>query len=104
MTGALPESVRFLIGGPRFGLSQRGRRGMIRQSRSGFPQHGHFGFTDSTASTLHRERDRTILQSPRSVSHPGGMPAISRGLSEATPQVSDTSPPTPEGVEFIRKF
>ena len=93
ITEALVESVRFLIGGPRFGLSQRDRRVMIRQNRIGFPEHEHFGFANSTASTFHserdlqRERDRSILQSPRSVSHPGGIPAISRGLSEqrATP-------------------
>ena len=60
---------------------------MIRRSPIGFQEHGHFGFANSTASTLHREMDRSILPSPRSVSHPGGMPAISRGLSEqrATP-------------------
>ena len=36
ITKALAESVRFLIGDPRFGLSQYGRRGMIRQSPIGF--------------------------------------------------------------------
>ena len=52
ITDAFAESVRFLIGGLRFGLSQRGRRGMIRQSPIGFPQHGHVGFANSTGSDL----------------------------------------------------
>ena len=52
MTDALLGSLRFPIGGPRFGLSQRRRRGMIRQNCIGFPQQGHFGFPDSTASDL----------------------------------------------------
>ena len=59
MTDALLGSLRFLIGGPRFGLTQRGRRGMTRQSRTGFPQRGHFGCIGPTASTLHRERNTT---------------------------------------------
>ena len=52
MTDALADSLRFPIGGPPLALSQPGRRGMIRQSPIGFPEHGHFGFTDSTASAL----------------------------------------------------
>ena len=52
ITDAFAESVRFLIGGPRFGLSQRGRRGMIRQSPIGFLEHGHVGFANSTDSDL----------------------------------------------------
>ena len=39
ITDALADSVRFPIGGPRFALSQPGRRGMNRQSPIGFPQH-----------------------------------------------------------------
>ena len=69
MTDALAEALCFLTIGPRFALSQPGRRGTIRQIPIDFPEHGHFGLTDSTASNLHRERDRSILHSPRSVSH-----------------------------------
>ena len=89
MTEAPAESLRFLTIGPRFALSQPGRRGMIRQSRIGFPEHGHFGFTDSTASALGGGRVPIICWMPAK-KDPPPLATPRRRASRLTQQTSSS--------------
>ena len=89
MTDALAESLRFPIGGPPLALSQPGRRGTIRQIPIGFPEHGHFGFTDSTASALGGGRVPIICWMPAKKDPPprAAGPAVSPNRHPPPPWV-----------------
>ena len=90
MTDALADSLRFPIGGPPLALSQPGRRGVIRQSRIGFPEHGHFGFNDSTASALGGGRVPIICWMPAK-KDPPPLATPRRRASRLTQQTSSSS-------------
>ena len=85
---------------PQTGVSDPGRfpHGLLRNNQAPPPSIISASFPPMVCLNQRPSRPFSfwnIVFSPRRDSQPGGMPAISRGLREATPPVSNRRPATP---------